>query len=176
MSRGLGIHFCCFYEENLQVIKERILAAEGTFKPNHRIGAPFGIAAGVTSTFAHGAGPVVTMFLVPQRLPKQIFVGTMVVGCVITMLIIANPRSSYYGGRLTVDLGPLGRRNVFSGISQSYTPEQLLGKHVVMFANLKPRTMRFGVSEGMIMAAGQSDDAVTVIELDPRSLPGDKIS
>ncbi|PRQ08252.1 methionine--tRNA ligase [Enhygromyxa salina] len=78
--------------------------------------------------------------------------------------------------RLTVDLGPLGQRNVFSGISQSYAPEQLLGKHVVMFANLKPRTMRFGVSEGMIMAAGQSDDKVTVIELDPRSLPGDKIS
>jgi methionyl-tRNA synthetase len=78
--------------------------------------------------------------------------------------------------RLTLDLGPLGQRNVFSGIAKSYTPEQLLGKHVVVFANLAPRKMRFGVSEGMIMAAGASDDAVTVLELDPRSLPGDKIS
>ena len=78
--------------------------------------------------------------------------------------------------QLTVDLGPLGRRNVFSGIAKSYSPEQLLGKHVVVFANLAPRKMRFGVSEGMIMAAGASDDAVTVLELDPRSLPGDKIS
>ncbi len=77
---------------------------------------------------------------------------------------------------LTVDLGPLGQRQVFSGISQSYTPEQLLGKHVVVFANLKARKMRFGVSEGMIMASGESDDAVTVLELDPRSRPGDKIS
>ncbi|NVB36702.1 methionine--tRNA ligase [Pseudenhygromyxa sp. WMMC2535] len=78
--------------------------------------------------------------------------------------------------RLTVDLGPLGRRNVFSGIAKSYAPEQLVGKHVVVFANLKPRKMRFGLSEGMIMAAGASDDAVTLLELDPRSLPGDKIS
>jgi methionyl-tRNA synthetase len=78
--------------------------------------------------------------------------------------------------RLTVDLGPLGQRNVFSGIAKSYKPEQLLGKHVVVFANLAPRKMRFGMSEGMIMAAGASDDAVTVLELDPRSRPGDKIS
>jgi len=48
------------------------------FGPRDAIGIPFGIAAGITSTFAHGAGPVVTMFLVPQRLPKEIFVGTMV--------------------------------------------------------------------------------------------------
>jgi methionyl-tRNA synthetase len=78
--------------------------------------------------------------------------------------------------RLTLDLGPLGQRNVFSGIAKSYAPETLLGKHVVVFANLAPRKMRFGVSEGMIMAAGGSDDAVTVLELDPRSRPGDKIS
>lgn len=78
--------------------------------------------------------------------------------------------------QLTVDLGPLGQRNVFSGIAKSYAPEQLLGKHVVVFANLAPRKMRFGISEGMIMAAGGSDDAVTVLELDPRSRPGDKIS
>ena len=78
--------------------------------------------------------------------------------------------------QLTVDLGPLGKRNVFSGIAKSYAPEQLLGKHVVVFANLAPRKMRFGISEGMIMAAGGSDDAVTVLELDPRSRPGDKIS
>jgi methionyl-tRNA synthetase len=81
--------------------------------------------------------------------------------------------------QLTVDLGPLGQRNVFSGIAKSYAPEQLLGKHVVVFANLAPRKMRFGISEGMIMAAGgvgNRDDAVTVLELDPRSQPGDKIS
>ncbi len=78
--------------------------------------------------------------------------------------------------RLTVDLGPLGQRNIFSGIKASYEPSSLLGKLVVVFANLKPRKMRFGMSEGMILAAGQSDDAVTVLELDPRAVPGDRIS
>ena len=78
--------------------------------------------------------------------------------------------------QLAVDLGPLGKRNIFSGIALSYTPEQLVGKHVVVFANLKPRKMRFGMSEGMILASGSSDDAVTVLELDGRSRPGDRIS
>jgi len=61
-----------------QLLKERIFRAEGAFSPNHRFGVPCGIAAGITSTFAHGAGPVVAMFLVPQRLPKETFVGTTV--------------------------------------------------------------------------------------------------
>ena len=78
--------------------------------------------------------------------------------------------------QLKVDLGPLGQRNVFSGIALSYKPDQLVGKHVVVFANLKPRKMRFGMSEGMILAAGASDDAVTVLELDPRSRPGDRVT
>lgn len=79
--------------------------------------------------------------------------------------------------QLTLDLGPLGTRNVFSGIAKSYAPATLLGKHVAVFANLKPRKMRFGVSEGMVLAAGAADDAITVLELDPEtSRPGDKIT
>jgi uncharacterized membrane protein YfcA/peptidoglycan/xylan/chitin deacetylase (PgdA/CDA1 family) len=61
-----------------QVVKERIFAWEGQFQPNHRIGFPFGLATGVTSTFAHGAGPVVSIFLIAQNLPKEIFIGTSV--------------------------------------------------------------------------------------------------
>ena len=78
--------------------------------------------------------------------------------------------------RLVLDVGALGQRTVFSGIAKSYPPESLLGKHVVVYANLKPRKMRFGVSEGMILAAGASDDAVTLLELDPRSRPGERVS
>lgn len=59
-----------------QLVKERIFRAEGSFAPNHRVGIPIGLATGITSTFAHGAGPIVSMFLIPQRLPKEIFVGT----------------------------------------------------------------------------------------------------
>jgi uncharacterized protein len=59
-----------------QLAKEKIFAAEGTFAPNHLIGIPCGIIAGITSTFANGAGPVISMFLIPQALPKLIYVGT----------------------------------------------------------------------------------------------------
>lgn len=61
-----------------QVFRDRIFRIEGAFQPNARLGVLFGLAAGITSSFAHGAGPVVSMFLVPQRLPKEIYVGTTV--------------------------------------------------------------------------------------------------
>ena len=59
-----------------QLAKEKIFAAEGKFAPNHAIGIPAGIVAGITSTFANGAGPVIAMFLIPQGLPKILYVGT----------------------------------------------------------------------------------------------------
>jgi uncharacterized membrane protein YfcA len=59
-----------------QLAKEKIFAAERSFAPNHAVGIPCGILAGVTSTFANGAGPVISMFLIPQRLPKVTYVAT----------------------------------------------------------------------------------------------------
>jgi hypothetical protein len=61
-----------------QLTKGNIFRAEGAFTPNHAIGVPCGIGAGVTSTFAHGAGPVVSLFLIPQQMPKELYVGTTV--------------------------------------------------------------------------------------------------
>src|SRR5438046_1194109 len=61
-----------------QIAKEKIYRAEGAFSPGHGTGVPFGIGAGITSTFAHGAGPLVSMFLIPQKLSKELFVGTSV--------------------------------------------------------------------------------------------------
>lgn len=69
----LALSFLAF-----RFVKTAIFHAEGTFAPNHRTGIPSGIGAGVTSTFAHGAGPVVSLFLIPQQLPKEIYVGTTV--------------------------------------------------------------------------------------------------
>ena len=69
----LAVSFVAF-----QFVKEKIWRAEGAFAPNHRVGVPCGFGAGITSTFAHGAGPVVSLFLIPQRLPKEIYVGTTV--------------------------------------------------------------------------------------------------
>ena len=61
-----------------QFVKAAIFRAEGAFAPNHRIGIPCGVGAGITSTFAHGAGPVVSLFLIPQHMPKEFYVGTTV--------------------------------------------------------------------------------------------------
>ncbi|KAF0177588.1 MAG: hypothetical protein FD161_2392 [Limisphaerales bacterium] len=69
----LAVAFVAF-----QLLKERIFAAEGAFAPNHKIGIPCGIGAGITSTFAHGAGPVVSVFLIPQQMPKERYVATTV--------------------------------------------------------------------------------------------------
>jgi methionyl-tRNA synthetase len=56
--------------------------------------------------------------------------------------------------RLTLDVGEGAPRNVFSGIKSAYKPEELIGRMTVMVGNLAPRKMKFGVSEGMVLAAG----------------------
>jgi methionyl-tRNA synthetase len=60
--------------------------------------------------------------------------------------------------RLTLDLGEGRTRNVFSGIKSAYQPEQLIGKLTVMVANLAPRKMKFGISEGMVLCASAKDE------------------
>ncbi len=60
--------------------------------------------------------------------------------------------------RLTLDVGEGHTRNVFSGIASACTPEQLIGKLTVVVANLAPRKMKFGLSEGMVLAAGDADE------------------
>ncbi len=60
--------------------------------------------------------------------------------------------------RLTLDIGEEKTRNVFSGIKAAYKPEDLIGKFTVMIANLAPRKMKFGVSEGMVLAASHADE------------------
>jgi methionyl-tRNA synthetase len=81
--------------------------------------------------------------------------------------------------RLTLDVGEGRYRNVFSGIKSAYSPEQLVGRLTVMVANLAPRKMKFGVSEGMVLAASHKDDKVDagIYLLDPASgsLPGMRI-
>ncbi|WP_429536071.1 methionine--tRNA ligase subunit beta [Paraburkholderia youngii] len=60
--------------------------------------------------------------------------------------------------QLTLDVGEEKTRNVFSGIKSAYQPEQLIGKLTVMVANLAPRKMKFGMSEGMVLAASAADE------------------
>ena len=73
--------------------------------------------------------------------------------------------------RLTLDAGEGRMRNVFSGIKPAYKPEDLVGKLTVLVANLAPRKMKFGVSEGMVLAASHADEKAQpgIYLLDPHS-------
>jgi methionyl-tRNA synthetase len=81
--------------------------------------------------------------------------------------------------RLTLDAGEGRHRNVFSGIASHYKPEQLVGKLTVLVANLAPRKMKFGVSEGMVLAASEADEkaqpGVYVLEPFPGAKPGMRV-
>ena len=77
--------------------------------------------------------------------------------------------------QLTLDVGEAEPRNVFSGIREFYKPEDLTDKLVVMVANLAPRKMRFGISNGMVLAAGNGE-GVWVISPESGAKAGDKVS
>ena len=77
--------------------------------------------------------------------------------------------------QLTLNVGEAEPRNVFSGIREFYQPEDLKGKLVVIVANLAPRKMRFGISNGMVLAAGNGE-GVWVISPESGAKPGDKVS
>lgn len=81
--------------------------------------------------------------------------------------------------RLTLDVGEGRMRNVFSGIKSAYQPEDLIGKLTVMVANLAPRKMKFGLSEGMVLAASHADEkanpGIFVLEPFPGAQPGMRV-
>ena len=81
--------------------------------------------------------------------------------------------------RLTLDVGEGRTRNVFSGIASAYKPEELVGKLTVMVANLAPRKMKFGVSEGMVLAASHADEktapGIYVLNPWPGAQPGMRV-
>jgi methionyl-tRNA synthetase len=81
--------------------------------------------------------------------------------------------------RLTLDVGEGKTRNVFSGIASAYAPADLVGKLTVMVANLAPRKMKFGISEGMVLAAshadGKADPGIYILEPWPGAKPGMRI-
>ncbi|MGV8923385.1 MAG: methionine--tRNA ligase [Thermomonas sp.] len=75
--------------------------------------------------------------------------------------------------RFLLDAGDLGQRQIFSGIRASYAePEKLIGRNVVFIANLAPRKMRFGISEGMILSAGFDGGDLALLDADAGAQPG----
>jgi methionyl-tRNA synthetase len=77
--------------------------------------------------------------------------------------------------RLTLNLGELGTRTVFAGIKSAYAPESLVGRLTVVVANLAPRKMRFGLSEGMVLAASHGDGKPFLLSPDSGAEPGMRI-
>ena len=76
--------------------------------------------------------------------------------------------------QLTLDVGDLGTRNVFAGIKSSYTPADLDNRLVILVYNLAPRKMKFGISEGMVLASS-NDDGIYLISPDEGAKPGMKV-
>ena len=80
--------------------------------------------------------------------------------------------------RLVLDLGPLGARQVFAGIKAAYVPEALVGRLTVMVANLAPRKMKYGISEGMVLAASGLDGpagGIFLLSADAGAEPGMRV-
>jgi len=75
---------------------------------------------------------------------------------------------------LELDLGGI-TKNVFAGIAQAYQPEQLVGRLVICVANLQPRKMKFGVSEGMVLAAGPGGKDIFILGIDAGANPGQRV-
>jgi methionyl-tRNA synthetase len=77
--------------------------------------------------------------------------------------------------RLTLSLGGEHRRTVFAGIKAAYEPEKLVGRLVVCVANLAPRKMKFGLSEGMVIASGPGGEEIYVLSPDEGAKPGQRV-
>jgi methionyl-tRNA synthetase len=77
--------------------------------------------------------------------------------------------------KLKLDVGELGERQIFAGIRAAYDPATLVGRLIVVVANLEPRKMRFGVSEGMMLAAGPGGKDIFVLSPDSGATPGQRV-
>jgi methionyl-tRNA synthetase len=77
--------------------------------------------------------------------------------------------------KLRLDVGELGERQIFAGIRSAYDPVSLVGRLIVVVANLEPRKMRFGTSEGMMLAAGPGGADIFVLSPDTGAAPGMRV-
>ena len=78
--------------------------------------------------------------------------------------------------KLELDLGEFGKKTVFAGIKKAYENDELINKLVICINNLKERKMRFGTSEGMILAAGDDESGIFIVSPQTGALPGMKVS
>ena len=77
--------------------------------------------------------------------------------------------------KLILDVGELGEKTVFAGIKAAYKLEELIDKYIVLVNNLKPRQMKFGLSEGMILAAGPGGEDIFIVGPDAGAKAGMRV-
>ena len=126
---------------------------------------------GSASADADGGGPLAAEPLQPECTIDDFHKVDLRVARVLAAEAVPEARKLL---RLTLSLGGGVTRNVFAGIKSAYEPQQLVGRLVVMVANLAPRKMKFGVSEGMVCAAGNETE-VYLLSPDAGAKPGQRL-
>jgi methionyl-tRNA synthetase len=146
-------------------------------KPTAATKATAGAAEAATGKPAAPATPAAREKLATEAAPTGGFIGIddiakldLRVGKVVACEVVEGSDKLL---RFELDAGELGKRQIFSGIRASYgEPENLVGRNVVFIANLAPRKMRFGMSEGMILSAGFDAGQLALLAVDDGAEPG----
>jgi methionyl-tRNA synthetase len=183
-ERALGQHTIGDYKHLMQRVDPKLLDA--LFEPPTPERSPAGVAAAsVAATIDHpstdtnGTSPALPG---GEALAAQIGIDEFAKIDLRIAKIVACERveGSTKLLQLTLDVGEGRMRNVFSGIQSAYAPEDLVGKLTVVVANLAPRKMKFGVSEGMVLAASHADGkahpGLYILEPWPGATPGLRVS
>jgi methionyl-tRNA synthetase len=129
-------------------------------------------SAGGSAAFTDGPEPLQAESLAPECTIDDFTKVDLRVARVLTAEEVPEARKLL---KLTLSLGGDVRKSVFAGIKKAYKPEDLVGRLVICVANLQPRQMKFGLSEGMVAAAGSGGDEVFLLSPDSGAKPGQRV-
>ena len=153
LSQPLGAgHVIGDYKHLMQRVDQKQLEAlfESSVEASKETQVPVNIEESAIETVVPGGEPIAPMITIDDFAKIDLRIAK-IVNCEVV-------EGSTKLLRLTLDVGEGKTRNVFSGIASAYQPADLLGKLTVLVANLAPRKMKFGVSEGMVLAASHGDE------------------
>ncbi|MEO6365746.1 MAG: methionine--tRNA ligase [Luteimonas sp.] len=169
LARRIKPYVPLFTRIDPKQIEAMIEASTEDLKPRQSVSAgatEVAVAAGPTGSVANSVAPAKGEFIGIDDFAKLDLRIGKVVACELV-------ESSDKLLRFELDAGELGTRQIFSGIRASYgDPATLVGRNVVFIANLAPRKMRFGVSEGMILSAGFDSGGLALLDVDAGAEPG----
>jgi methionyl-tRNA synthetase len=163
-------------------IEAMIEASKASLKPTEAPAAPVGAPLGATPSSQPSVQPNTTVgqSIAPAGAPTGSVPASISIDdfAKLDLRVARVLECSFVEGadkllRFRLDAGELGERQIFSGIRAAYgEPETLVGRHVVFIANLAPRKMRFGMSEGMILSAGSGGSELFLLDVDAGAIAG----